>query len=371
MKSNLQRKKERSKPRILITFRIGGENGGPYVSHKRIMESDLKEQYEFIPLMLPKPKEILTVSGMKQVINEIKKNDPDILHFAGLQLEGFAVLLAAKMAGVKKTICSIRGSSMDAIGFSGLKRSILMLLENWTLKNASACYGVSRFVSEWSRVQKYASYNLGYVYNMRQNEQEFKQGKNRIRDEFGISETEILIVSTGRIIKDKGFDVLTDAIIEGKNWNNTKFLIVGDGSYLEEMKCRIADAGLCERVFFSGYRNDVAQILEESDIFVLCTLHETLCNSVVEASYANLPVVATNTGGIPEIIEDGVTGFLTEKYDYKAVCNNLQMLVADEQLRTKMGKNGRVRIDSKFSSDEITEKIDSFYKAVLRMGDGN
>lgn len=371
MKSNLRRKKERNKPRILITFRIGGENGGPYVSHKRIMESNLKEQYEFIPFMLPKPKEILTISGMKQVVNEIKKNDPDILHFAGLQLEGFAVLLAAKIAGAKKNICSIHGSSMDAIGFRRLKRTILMWMENWTLKNASACYGVSKFVSEWSRVQKYASYNLGYVYNMRQSEQESKKSGKRIREEFEISEEEVLIVSTGRITKDKGFDVLIDAIIEGKNWNNTKFLIVGDGSYLEEMKSRIADAGLCKRVIFSGYRDDVAQILEESDIFVLCTLHETLCNSIVEASYAKLPVVATNTGGIPEIVEDGVTGFLTKQYDYKAVCRNLKMLIEDEQLRIKMGKNGRMQIDSKFSNDKITEKIDSFYKEVLSMGDGN
>lgn len=371
MKSKLKRNTERSKPRILITFRIGGENGGPYVSHKRIMESDLKEQYEFIPLMLPKPKEILTVSGMKNVINEIKKIDPDILHFAGLQLEGFAVLLAAKIAGIKKTICSIHGSSMDAIGFSGLKRSILMRMENWTLKKASACYGVSRFVSEWPRVQKYASYNLGYVYNMRQNEQESKPEGKEIRKEFGISEKEILIVSTGRIVKDKGYDVLTDAIIEGKNWNHVKFLIVGDGGYLDEMKKRVADSGLNESVLFSGYRNDVAQILEESDIFVLCTLHETLCNSVVEASYAELPVVATNTGGIPEIVEDGVTGFLTEPYDYKAVCSNLKKLVSDEQLRFEMGKNGRKQIDRKFSNEEITGKIDSFYKAVLRMGEAN
>lgn len=368
MKSNLQSEIEIKKPKVLITFRIGGENGGPYISHRRIMESDLKKQYEFIPLMLPKPKEILSISGMKKVVDEIKRNEPDILHFAGLQLEGFAVLLAAKFAKVENTICAIRGSSMDAIGFSGIKRKILLWMENWTMRNAKACYGVSKFVSEWTRVQKYVTKNLGYVYNMRQNEQELFQKNIEIRKEFGISKEEILIVSTGRIIKDKGFEVLTNAIIEGKEWENTKFLIVGEGDYLEEMKHRIAEAKLESRVIFTGYRKDVQQILKESDIFVLCTLHETLCNSVVEASYAGLPVVVTNTGGIPEIVEDNITGFLIEPYDYKKVLKMLKKLIYDEKLRVNMGKHGRIQIDNKFSNTEITRKIDLFYKEVLRLG---
>lgn len=367
MNNKLKRSMERSNPKILITFRIGGENGGPYISHKRIMESDLNKQYDFIPLMLPKPKEILSISGMKKVVNEIRKTNPDILHFSGLQLEGFAVLLAAKLAGTKKTICAIHGSSMDAIGFTGVKREILLWLENWTLRNATACYGVSRFVSEWTRVNKYVSKNLGYVYNMRQNEVENMHETSSIRSEFGISQDEVLIVSTGRIIEDKGFGVLTDAIIEGMEWENTHFLIVGDGSYLEKMRKRIVDANLEKKVSFSGYRKDVAKILSECDVFVLCTLHETLCNSVIEASYAGLPVIATNTGGIPEIVEDEITGFLIKPYDYETVISKLKLLINDKKMRGRMGKKGREKIDEKFSNEEITRKIDSFYKEVLRM----
>lgn len=366
MNDRLQSEIQIKKPKVLITFRIGGENGGPYISHKRIMESDLKKQYEFIPLMLPKPKEILSISGMKKVVNEIKQNDPDILHFAGLQLEGFAVLLAAKFAKVENTICAIRGSSMDAIGFSGIKRKIVLWMENWTLRNAKACYGVSKFVANWTRVKKYAKRNLGYVYNMRQSEQEIKSETSLIREEFGISKEELLIVSTGRIIKDKGFEVLTDAIVEGQEWKNTKFLIVGEGKYLEEMKKRISDAKLEDSVIFSGYRNDISQILKESDIFVLCTLHETLCNSIIEASYAGLPVVATNTGGIPEIVENEITGFLTEPYDYKTIIKMLKKLINDGELRNRMGREGKKKINEKFSNNNIVKKIDSFYKEVLK-----
>lgn len=366
MRKKLQKSIKQNRPRVAITFRIGGENGGPYISHQRIMESTLKDKYEFIPLMLPKPKEILSWQGMKKLVIKLKEIDPDILHFTGLQLEGYAIMLAAKIAGVENTLCAIHGSSMDAIDFSGIKKTIVGHMENWTLRNAKACYGVSSFVCSWPRVKKYAKNNLGYVYNMRQKDNEQNIRELRIRKEFGITHEDIVIVSTGRIIKDKGFEILLKAIIFGENWENVKFLIVGEGAYLLEMKEQIEKMNLSTQVIFTGYRNDVIDILNESDIFVLCTLHETLCNSIIEASSASLPVVATRTGGIPEVVADGITGFLIEPYDYKGIVYALKHLIIDEKLRLSMGKAGRKRMENLFSEKEITDKLDTFYKNVMK-----
>lgn len=357
-----------NKPRILITFREGGENGGPFVSHKRIMESCLKNKYEFIPLMLPKPKEMLTRKGMRRIISAMKNSDADIFHFSGLQLEGFAALLLAKLAGMNKTLCAIRGSSVDAMQFSKYKKWIIEILENWTLKHSDACYGVSDFVSKWKRVKKYAKNNMGYVYNLEFKVDEPETAKSTsktIREELGIRMNEIVVVSTGRIIKDKGFEVLTDTIIYGGNWEDIRFLIVGEGSYLDEMRRRIAEANLINKVMFLGYRSDVDKILSESDIFIICTFHETLCNSVLEASNAGLPVIATNVGGIPEIVQDNVTGFLLETGNIEAVLKALRKLIEDPTLREKMGNAGKERISILFSEISITNKLSNIYDSLL------
>ena len=96
-------------------------------------------------------------------------------------------------------------------------------------------------------------------------------------------------------------------------------MIVGDGSYLPEMKDKVRQNGLYDNVIFTGYRNDVMYLLSGSDIFVICTLHETLCNSVIEASDAGLPVVATRTGGIPEIIQDKKTEMEVKSWKKKTL----------------------------------------------------
>lgn len=354
-----------NKPKVMLTFRIGGENGGPYVSHRRIAESKLKECYEFIPLMVPVPKHILTPKGMAQLVGEIKKAQPDILHFAGLQMEGFAVLLAAKLARVPKTICAIHGSSLDAIGFTGYKRFLMEKLENWTLKNATACYGVSSFVAAWPRVKQYAKNCMGYVYNLSQTPNEIQKSSESVRQKFGIGENEIVVISTGRIILDKGYDILQKVITSEESWDNVRFLIVGDGTYRETMEAAISNSDVKKHVIFTGYRNDVANILEESDIFVICTRHETFCNSVVEASRAALPVVATGTGGICEIVEDGMTGFLVPPEDDKTVTEKLKLLIDRPELRQKMGRRGQQRVNEIFSEDAITKKLHSFYQLLL------
>ncbi len=359
--------KNNTKPKILITFRQGGENGGPYISHKRIMESGLKEQFEFIPLFLPVPKKILTPKGIIKLKRHIQKEKPDILHFAGLQLEGFAVLLAAKIAGVKNTICAIHGSSADAVYFKGYKKKIMIRLENWTLKHSLMTYGVSNFVANWDRVKKYAKNNQGCIYNMRSVEKINADSRKNMRDEFGFKEDEIVVVSTGRIVKDKGFEVLLQVIEKAVSLQNVKYLIVGEGSYRLEMEEQIKRKGLSGNVIFTGYRKDIMYLLSGCDIFMICTFHETLCNSVIEASDAGLPVVATRTGGIPEIVKDGVTGYLIESNDVNGFKNRLENLVVNRELRLKMGQAGKELIGELFSEEVIAEKLRFLYNELLKI----
>ena len=359
-------KKRKNKPIIGITFRINGENGGPFVSHKRIMESSLREKYEFIPIWVPKPKELIRPGRFFDFVRLLKKEKIDILHFAGLQLEGFLVLLAAKMARVR-TLCTIRGSSMDAIHFPKWKQFVMKILENWTMCYVDACYGVSRFVSNWERVKKHTRNYKGHIYNLPQSLSESIGGinENNVRKEFNIGLDEILIVSSGRIVKDKGYDILAQVITSEKSWPGVKFLIVGEGSYLDEMKKNISDNKLENYVIFTGYRSDVMQILNASDIFIICTLHETFCNSVVEASCQGLPVIASKVGGIPEIIEDRVSGILINANDIDEIKNAIRLLISDRNLRNSMGTAGRKIVEEKFSEQRITDGIEKIYEDLL------
>ena len=189
--------------------------------------------------------------------------------------------------------------------------------------------------------------------------------KNTVRKEFGIGEKEIIVVSSARIVEDKGYEILMRVITSEDAWPGVRFLIVGEGSYLDEMKRKVDEQDLGQYVLFTGYREDIMQILDESDIFIICTLHETFCNSVVEASCEGLPVIASRVGGIPEIIKDGISGILIDPDSIDEIKNALKLLISDKELREGMGTAGKKIVEEKFSERRITDRIEEIYEDLL------
>lgn len=355
-----------TKPKIMISFKEDGKNGGPFVSHKRISESALKEKYEFIPLIIPKGRTgLLNIRLLVRLVKEIRSARPDIVHFDGLQLQGFHTAIACKLAGIRNTVLAVHGSSMEAVGLPPWKRSIINFLENITLRLSKICYGVSEYVTGWEKIRKYSRQCFGHIYNMPDPDIQ-NSSEHSIRDETGISKDDVVIVSTGRITLEKGYGTLFNVIMALRHLNSVKFIIAGDGDYLPELQNKVKANELQNRVFLLGYRNDINRILAGSDIFIICTMHETLCISIIEACFNSLPVVATEVGGIPEIIINGKNGYLFEVNDSEAATAALKTLINDPEKRKEMGKKGKEIIEKNFSEDRIIEKIDRLYIEVLK-----
>ena len=148
-------------------------------------------------------------------------------------------------------------------------------------------------------------------------------------------------------------------------------MIVGDGNYREQFESEIQESGLGDQVFLLGYRNDVDSILNASDIYLSCTWHETFGNSIIEGSYHKLPVVASCVGGVPEIVEDGLSGYLVDYKDIETFIEKIKMLVDDEELRGKMGNNGLLYVTKKFDPKIIEARLDELYQSVLEKGESN
>lgn len=357
------------KIKVLLTFQENGQNGGPYHSHKRIMQSGLTEKYEFVPLVVPRFRKLINPAVAKKFITEIRNSGANIVHFSGLHLEGFHVLLLSKLSRKVKTVCAVRGSVKDAIKMNKTHRILESALERWTLRHSDACYGVSNYVSNWDLIRDNAKNCVGTIYNF------FEYGSNskedtriirkKVRNELGIGDEEIVIISTGRIIKDKGYEVLLRLILRD-NWNNCKFVIVGNGNYKDEMYSELVKNGKDKNVIFTGFRNDIPALLDASDIFVTCTLHETLGNSVIEASYHKLPVVATNTGGIPEIVIHEKTGYLFNINDDDALYSYIKLLIQDPDKREQLGNMGKIQIETQFNKEKIEDQLDSLYTSILK-----
>jgi glycosyltransferase involved in cell wall biosynthesis len=143
-----------------------------------------------------------------------------------------------------------------------------------------------------------------------------------------------------------------------------ELLFVGNGPSEYALRREAYDLGIDDRVRFLGTRGDVPELLAASDIFVLATNWEGLPRSIIEALRAGLPVVATDLAGIPELVAEGENGYLVPRGDARALASRLAELIADDELRARLGARSRRRFEEEFSFKRMYEQTRTLYETV-------
>ncbi len=175
---------------------------------------------------------------------------------------------------------------------------------------------------------------------------------------------EFIIICVARLDPRKGINLLIDSFKNICKNINTRLVIVGDGVQEKELKSQVNSLSLDEKVQFLGNRNDVFNLLKEADLFILPSLEEGFGNSIIEAMASGVCVIASNVGGIPEIIEHGVNGFMFNKGDTLDLEIIIKKVLNDDQLRTKIIKNAYESIN-KFSSKEMIKNHQDIYNNLM------
>lgn len=194
---------------------------------------------------------------------------------------------------------------------------------------------------------------------------EFKQN---VREKYNIKKDEIVIGSVGRMSSDshkrfsdliKAFAVLIQKGIQAK------LILVGDGPERENYSKLVKECQITEHVIFAGYQNNVNTFYSVFDIFSLVSAYEAFGLVLAEAMLHKLPIVATNVGGIPFIIDDTKNGFLVNKYDVSAIASKLEILCRDENFRKEFGLNGYNKALSEFTEERYIQNIETLYYELL------
>ena len=160
------------------------------------------------------------------------------------------------------------------------------------------------------------------------------------------------VLFIGRLSQVKGMNVLLEAFAAvAPRHPHVRLTLVGDGPERPALERQVTDLGLSERVRFLGFvsQQTVAEELDRSDVFVLPSFAEGLPVVLMEASAACLPVLTTRIAGIPELVEDGESGFIVAPGDAESLADRLDRLLADPALRAAMGTAGRARVEEAFT----------------------
>ncbi len=301
-------------------------------------------------------KDVLAVAALKQVLREVR---PDLVH-AHSSKAGILARLVSAAQGVP-AVFTAHGWAFTE-GVPALRRS----LARWAERLAGLLPSWVVTVSEYDR-------RLALRYRI-------VRPDRIVCIHNGITDPGLLakpwlhvpkLVMVGRFAPPKAQDVLLRVLhrLRPLPWRLT---FVGGGPKEAEVQELANSLGLAEWVTFAGFRDDVPRFLAESQIFCLCSHWEGLPLSILEAMSVGLPVVASDVGGVSEIVQEGVTGFLVKRGDINGWADRLRLLLQDAQLRHRMGQAGRARYLECFTVDKMVEKTWALYERVLaaRKGPG-
>lgn len=170
-----------------------------------------------------------------------------------------------------------------------------------------------------------------------------------------------VVGALGRLEREKGFDVLLDAMAELRG--EARLILGGDGSQRQALAARVQAENLPAEL--TGFVSDVPAFLGRTGVFVLPSRSEGLGLVAVEAMAAGRPVVASRTGGLPEVVVDGETGLLVEPEDARGLAQAIRTLLADPDRAARMGAAGRERARAHFSAARMAAETAALYEELI------
>jgi len=307
-----------------------------------------------------------------KLIKMIRKNRYDIVHTHTTKA-GILGRIAARIAGVPVIVHGLHGSTFQAFD-SGLLNWLLFLFERLTGRFTDAYISVSGVLSEKYIEKGIGKKNNHYTVYSGKELYKFYHARDKINykekyEELGINVGEFLIGNVARLETRKGHKFLLDAfknVVKEQKDGHVKLLIIGEGNKRKYLENYVEELNLGDKVIFTGYRDDVEELMALMDIFVLTSLREGLPRVLVQAAAVGMPSVAFNVDGVPEIIKDNYNGFLVRPRDVGQLTNRIEKYINNKELVLLHGQKGREFIKDRWSIEGMVDRIDKIYQNLVQ-----
>jgi len=293
-----------------------------------------------------------SISALTQLYILLRKSKPDIVHTFFPAANSFGVLIA-RLAGIRRIISSRRD-----MGYHLTRKDIRLLkaanlFVNVVVANSHAVQQRTIQVEGIKREKTRVIHN-GISLD------DFKTTSGKKDDRHPVVG---IIANLNRPVKRVDLFIKAAALVH-KALPDAAFWIVGDGYLRPDLERLSSTLGLNSGLSFLGRRDDVKALLSQMTIGVICSDSEGLSNSIMEYMASGLPVVATDVGGNPELIEDGKTGFLIKPNDRQKLGESISILLEERRIARKMGAAGRESLQNKFSIEKMVGEYRELYRSL-------
>lgn len=297
----------------------------------------------------------LNIGSLLKLYRFIRRKRIDIL-YSWLFYANILGRIVGRLAGVKAIISSQRNIDPWRKFYHVLIDRLTACLTDLIISNCEA--GKARLVN----VERISPEKIVVIYNgIDLNEFDLKSTSRANKAQYGFPNDAKVIGTVASLTHKKGHIYLLEAMSKlVPIMPNAVLVLIGDGNLKGELVEKCHKLGISANVKILGYqhRESVKQLLSIMDLFVLPSLWEGMPNAILEAQALEVPVLATNVGGVPEIIEDNRTGLLVKAGDADELFNGMLKLLSDKEMASKLAKLGYQRIVELFSIEKMVQETD-------------
>lgn len=305
------------------------------------------------------PYDIALASKMAEVAN---RENLDILHVHYAIPHAVCAILAKQMSKVDvKIVTTLHGTDITVLGYDpSLTEAI-----KFGIEKSDAVTAVSRSLIEQTQELIQPDKQIETVYNFIDERIYQKRDANHLKKEFGIKENEkvVIHVSNFRPVKRVQDVVKTFAKISAAM--PAKLLLVGDGPEMTPVCRLVKKLGFTDKVHLLGKQENLDELYSISDIKLLLSEKESFGLVALEAMACGVPCIGTNVGGLPEVIQNGETGYICELGDIDDISKKAIMLLSDQQIHEQFASNGLAVVKTKFRAEQIVGKYEQLYYKLL------
>ena len=302
-----------------------------------------------------------------RILTYLRSHSPDLIH---TQLD-FSDVLGSITANLIRIPCVSTLHTLDVIEiykFSALRKS----LRNLALRNlCTKIIAVSEKTREHHmQIGQLPKEKIKTIYNGIQLSR-FQKRKpellTEIKRKLNLNPNHKIITTIAVLREPKGIQFMIDAMISIlENNPDTTYLIVGDGDYQSTLRDLVSDRHLENHIVMTGHRTDIPEMLAISDLFVLPSLGDALPTVLIEALASRTPIVATDVGGIPEIIEHNKNGLLVPPADSKMLASACLQLLINKDEADRLSDAGLKVANARFSVEKQVKQLEDTYIELIK-----
>jgi glycosyltransferase involved in cell wall biosynthesis len=344
-------------------FEVTVAFGPGYPLDRKFAEGGLR----VVPIRMKRGLRAINLFGFWDLYRLIRKERFDVVH-THAPIAGFLGRVAAKLVGVEVVIFTLHGGS-DLNNRSLLIRFLSRFAQKLLDRCTDYYVAVSDYVQKrWLQNQSAAPERLILIYHgtdLRTLPPHTDLSEKRKM--LGLPLEETLIGTVGLLETQKGTEDFIRAIpLVIDAFPACRFVVIGDGPLRSHLEAVAAQVGISQSVTFVGWRTDAAELMGILDLFCLPSLWESFGLVLLEAMAYAKPIVATDVGGIPDVITNGESGLLVPPEDPVSLSKAIVYLLAHPEIAREMGRKGEARLRERFTLERMVQQHESLYLSACR-----